>query len=90
MGTKSCDDGILPTLGTVNDSHSELGEMKCHPGVMAILIDALKKKGVRFDEVSVVNGNISHHNHYVVTIRGDAAKPLHRVPESVPCSVPAH
>lgn len=90
MGREPCDDGILPALGAVNDSDSELGEMECHPGAMAILIDALKKKGVRFDEVSVVHGDISHHDHYVVTIRGGAAKVLHRAFESVPRRLPAH
>src|ERR1035438_7455967 len=56
MGTKSCDNRLRLLLGAVNNGESELGKMKPYPSVIAVVIDALKKKGMRFKEVSLTNG----------------------------------
>jgi hypothetical protein len=90
VGAESSDDRLRPALGAMNHPDSELGEMKNYPGVIAVLIDALKKKGMRFDEKSFFNGDITHHNNYIVTIRGAAAEVLHRAFHGIPSGVPAH
>jgi hypothetical protein len=90
MGTKSCDDGFGSALRTVDNSENKLGKVKSYPGVIAILIDALKKKGMRFKEVSFKNGDITNDDKNVVVFRGDAAKVLHRAFHGCPSSAPAH
>jgi len=90
MGAKSCDNGFGSAFGAMNNSENKLGKMKPYPGVIAIVIDALKKKGMRFQKVSLKNGDISHNDKNVVVFRGDAAKVLHRAFHGEPCSVPAH
>ena len=90
MGTKSRDYGFGSALGTVDNSEKKLGKMKPYPGVVAILVDALKKKGMRFKEVSFKNGDITNNDKNVVIFRGDAAKVLHRAFHGCPCSVAAH
>jgi len=57
---------------------------------MAVLIDALEKKGVRFDEASFKNQDISHLNKHVVVLRGDARKLCDCLFECNPCSVTTH
>ena len=90
MGTKSCDDRLQLPLRTVNNPESKLGEMKSYPGVISVVIDALKKKGMRFEEVSLKNGDITYNNKNIVVFRGDAAKVLHRAFHGVPCGMTTH
>jgi hypothetical protein len=90
MGTKSCDDWFGLPLGSVNNTESKLGKMKPYPGVIAVVIDALKKKGMRFEEVSLKNGDITYDNKNIVVFRGDTAKVLNRAFHGSPRSVPTH
>src|ERR1035437_84914 len=78
MGTKSCDGRLRPELRAVNDRKYKLGEMETYPGTLPDIIEALEKKGMRFDEVSLDNGDIRYLDNNVVVFRGNAAKLLHR------------
>ena len=57
--------------------------MDDYPGAMAVLIESLKGKGVRFDESDFKDGDIIHENQYVTIIRGEAGEFLHRIYESL-------
>ena len=70
-------------LGAVNDPCVELAEMLNYPGPIAVLVEALKREGVRFDESSFPDENITRQNPYVAIIRGEAAEFLHRACESI-------
>jgi hypothetical protein len=88
MRIKSCDDRVLPALGTVNDCNVELGKMENYPGTITVCIGALKEKGMRLDEVSFVNGDITDHDDYVVATGDVVAKLLHRALHGAPCGHP--
>ena len=79
MGRKSCDDSAGANLRAINNMNAELAEMLNYPGPMAVLIESLKRKGVRLDELHFRDGDITHKNQYVAVIGGDAAECLHRI-----------
>ncbi len=87
---ESRDDSARPAFREINYTGSELAEMYDYPSAMAVLIDALEKKGVRFDEASFKNQNISHLNKHVVILRGDALKLCDCLFECNPSSVTTH
>ena len=87
MGTKSCDDWLRPKFGTVNNCEYKLGEVETYPRVLPSIIEALEKKGMRFDEVSMDNGDIRYLNHDIVVFRGGAAKLLHCAFHGLPSRV---
>jgi hypothetical protein len=70
-------------LRAVNDPCVELAEMLNYPGPIAVLVEALKREGVGFDESCFPNENITHQNPYVAIIRGEAAEFLHRACKSI-------
>jgi len=90
MGAKTCDDGFSLELWSVNDTEHELREVETYPGALACIVDALKKKGVRFDEVGLVNGDVGNLNHNIVVFRGDSVKLLKRALHGEPCRMSAH
>jgi hypothetical protein len=57
------------SVRSVDDTDSQLRKMEDYPGALAIVINALKQKGMRFAEESFKNGDISNDNYYAVTIR---------------------
>jgi hypothetical protein len=61
----------------------QLAEVDDYPSAMAVLVESLKRKGVRLDEHRFQDGDITHLNKYVTIIRGDAAELLHRAYESI-------
>jgi hypothetical protein len=79
MGRKSCNDPAGALLGAIDNLNTELAEMLNYPGPMAVLIESLKRKGVRLDELDFRDGDITHKNQYVAVIGGDAAECLHRI-----------
>ena len=79
MGRESCDDSAGANLRAINNMNAELAEMLNYPGPMAVLIESLKRKGVRLDELNFRDGDITHKNQYVAVIGGDAAECLHRI-----------
>jgi hypothetical protein len=79
----STDHPLWPALGEEDDATRYLREMANYPGPMAVLCEALKKEGVRFDETRFCDGQITHQNQYVTIIRGDAADFLHRAIEGI-------
>ena len=85
---KSSDNSLVPPFREINNTGLDLGEMEDYPGVMAVLVEALEKKGVRFNEASFGHGDITHENKHVVIFRGAAAEFLHRAFEGIPSSVP--
>ena len=73
---KSCDDswsGGQP-LETVNHSESYLREVYHYPGHAAIIAQAAKKKGMRFDVSSFEDGEITYTKDNIMVLRGAAAK----------------
>ena len=87
MWTKACNDWLWSKHGPVNDRKDKLREMQPYPGVLSDIIDALKKKGMRFDEVSLDNGDIRYLDNNIVVFRGDAAKLLHCAFHRLPSGV---
>lgn len=81
-GTKPLNDSTNDSNGTllwaVDDSNYNLSEVANYPGTMPVLIDALKKKGVRFDELGFGDGEITYLNQNVVILRGAAYEIVHR------------
>ena len=61
-----------------------------YPGVIPVLVDALKKKGVRFDEASFQNRDIGGLNKHVAILRSDVFKLCDCLFECTPSSIPAH
>lgn len=74
----SADNPLGAALGPVNNMHYNLTEVADYPGAMPVLIDALKKKGVWFDELSFDDGEITYLNQNVVVLRGTAYEVVHR------------
>ena len=74
----SADNSLGAALGPVNNMHYNLSEVADYAGAMPVLIDALKKKGVRFDELGFDDGEITYLNQNVVVLRGDAYEVVHR------------
>ena len=70
-------------LRTIDDCRAQLAEMLNYPGPMAVLIKALEREGVRFNESDFPNEDITHLNQYVAVIGGEAAEFLHRACESL-------
>ncbi len=58
-----------------------------YPGPLAVLVDALKKKSVRFDELSFKHGEFTCLENNVMVLRGDAYEFVHRTFERRPCSI---
>ena len=71
----------------MNDCKDKLREVQPYPGVLYDIIDALKKKGMGFDEVSLDNGDIRYLDNNIVVFRGNAAKLLHRAFHCLPSGV---
>lgn len=74
----SADHSLRAPLGLVNNLHYNLREVTNYPGVMPVLVNALKNKGVRFDELSFEDGEITYLNQNVVVLRGAAYEVVHR------------
>jgi len=66
------------SLGPVSDVHFNLSEVADYPGAMPVLVEALEKKGVRFDESSFCDGEVTYLNQNVVVLRGAAYEFVHR------------
>ena len=81
---KTCDDPTRPPFRVIDNTRVQLAEVDDYPGTMAVLIDALKKKGVRLDEARLQNSDVAHLNKYVTIIRGDTAEFLDRAFQCVP------
>lgn len=84
IGRKSGNDSRRGSdlLRSINDTHADLGVVDDYPGVMAVLVDALKKEGVRFNERDFLDGEITCHNQNVMVLRGAAYEVVHRAFES--------
>ena len=65
----------------------ELSEMANYRGVMAVIRDAAKKKGVRFDVSDFPDGEIESPNNDVAIFRGSACKFLDRLFQSTERSI---
>src|ERR1035438_1626722 len=61
--------------------------MKTYPSALADTIEPLEKKGMRFDEGSLDNGDIRHLDNNIVVFRGNAAKLLDRAFHGIPGGV---
>jgi len=83
----SADNPRGTTLGPVNNMHYNLSEVANYRGSMPVLIDALKKKGVRFDELSFGDGEITYLNQNVVVLRGAAYEVIHRAFHGEECGI---
>ena len=66
----------------------KLTKMQDFPGAMAVLVESLERKGMRFDESSFKDGDTTHSNKHVTIIRGDAAEFLHRAYQSIESGLP--
>jgi hypothetical protein len=79
-------------LGTtsreIDNTGTQLGEVEEYAGVMAELVKALEKKGVRFNETCFKDGDIIHKNKHVVISRGEASEFINRALEGKPCALP--
>jgi len=58
--------------------------MQDHPGAMPVLVNALKKKGVRLNETSFEHGDVTYLNKNIVVLRGAAYEIVHSEFESSP------
>jgi hypothetical protein len=67
--------------------HDNLREVANNPGTMPFLIDALKKKGVRLDELSFGDGEITYLNQNVVILRSPAYEVIHRAFHGEKCGL---
>ena len=85
---KPSNDNSIPLLGPKNNAGHDLGVVGNDPSPMEVVIEALKKKGVRFDESNFQDGDIERLNNDVVILRGDAAKILDCFFEGIECSPP--
>ena len=85
---KPGDGSTRPLLGSVDDAGNNLGVVRNYPGAMSVLIDAMKKKGVRFDELSFEHGDITYQNQNVVVLRGAAYEVVHRAFKGEPRRIP--
>ena len=72
------------TFREIDNTRSELGKVDDYPGAMAVLVDALKAKGVRPEEIRFEDADVVRNEHYIVVLRGDACKLLDRLNESQP------
>jgi hypothetical protein len=61
-----------------------------YPGLIAVLVEALKREGVRFDESSFPDENITRQNPYIAITRGKAAEFIHRTFESIKSRATTH
>jgi hypothetical protein len=61
---------IRLALRPVEDSGFNLTEVADYPGAMPVLVEALKEKGVRFEELSFDDDEIIYLNQNVVVLRG--------------------
>ena len=86
---KSCDDPrrSWDAFGNVNHSENYLREVYHYPGHVAVITDAAKKKGMRFDVSSFKDGEIAHTQDNIMVLRGGAAEFLDRLFECGPCRV---
>jgi len=66
----------LPVAGAVDHPCDELVEMAEDKGVMAALIEAAKKKGVRLDIADFQNGDVECRNQNLFIFRGAACQLL--------------
>ena len=91
-GRETSNDSRFISLGEINNTGNHLRKMSYYAGLMAVLKDALKKKGVRFDELSFEDGEIEYLNKDVMVLRGNACEIVHRsferLPEGVARSMP--
>ena len=78
----STDNSIRLALRPIKDSGFDLSEMADYPGAMPVLIEALKEKGVRLDELSFDDDEIVYLNQNVVILRGAALELVHRAFQS--------
>ena len=86
-GGKTRDDSTRPLLGSVDDAGNNLGVVRNYPGAMVVLVDAMKKKGVRFDELDFEYGDITYENNNVVVLRGAAYEIIYRAFKCEPCCI---
>ena len=80
---KPRNDSARPAFRTIDNTGMKLAEVDDYRGAMAVLVESLERQGVRFDEASIKDGEITHLNNYVTIIRGDAAELLYGVYKSV-------
>jgi hypothetical protein len=73
------DDAIGPDFGQIDDLSDELREMANYPGIMAVIREAAKKKGMRFDEADFPDGDIESPNQDIAIFRGSACEFLDRL-----------
>ncbi len=85
---EACNDPSGTTFRIIDNTRTKLGEMDDYPGAMATLINALKAKGVRSEEIRFKHDDIVHLDHYVVILRGDALKLVDRLNETEPSGLP--
>lgn len=90
LGQKSSDDSRLigHPAREVNHPGLDLRKVYDYPSAMAVLVDALKNKGVRFDELSFKNGDITYLKENIVILRGAAYKLIDRSLKGSPCCFP--
>ena len=76
---ESRNDSALIPLGTIGDSGDKLAKVNHYVGVMAVIADAAKKKGVRFEISDFPNGDVECRNEHVVIFRGKACEFIDRL-----------
>jgi len=74
LPNKTRDDSLAGAFGSVGYAGDKLREMADCDVVMAVVIDAAKKQGVRFDVFDFPDGEIERFDKNVVIFRGSAAK----------------
>lgn len=82
-----CEPSNLPggtTLWKIDNTHYDLSEVHDYPSLVALIRDAAKKKGMRFDEASFPDGEIAHLKQNVVVFRGSAHQFLNSLLEGAP------
>jgi hypothetical protein len=79
---KPSNNSARPALRQIDNMSDELAEMYDYPGIMAIIRDAAKKKGMRFNEADFPDGEVESPNDYIAIFRGSACEFLDRLFES--------
>ena len=81
-GGKSGDHAARAFLGEKNNAGDQLAKMYDGGGVMAVIREAAKKQGVRFEEADFAHGEIECTNQHVAIFRGRASEFIDRLFES--------
>jgi len=85
--SKSCNPSAVTVFWEIDNTRTKLAEMDDYPGVIPVVVEALKRKGVRVDESCFKHPDISNPNKYIMVLRGEAGRILDPLFEREPCSL---